>query len=152
MSMELRSDIADRAESRLRSRSSGGRFSGWVLESIFFLREEEDPRSDECLAKVREFRGFDSRKDGDAGRGDLCEDDLVGDFDGALTGEAGSEDGGGGCCGCCCCCCCLCWYSSSSSSAARGFLDVFLEKNFIESSDSSACLNAPLFFGSKIER
>ena len=117
---------------------SGGRLSGCVSESIFFLRDV----SVEWRAKLRGGRGCDdllaSRAEGDSGRcavvaavaafleGEREAEDLVGDLVGEADPGAGAVTG-------------VCWGSmggssgsSSSSSTALGFLEPFLEKNFIE--------------------
>jgi len=135
MSMELRLDMADMAESRFLC--SGGRLSGWMSGSIFFLREEDEPGSVACLTKPRLLRGFGSRA-GEAGAGDAgagvfvwCEAALLGAFfvgDDDLTGEEGSD----------------CEKSSSASSASpECFLDDFLLKKFFIGAESAS----RFFFG-----
>lgn len=59
MSIELRPLMADCDNAERRLRSSGGKLSGWVLVSIFFLREEDEdvePGSVECR-EARDGRG-----------------------------------------------------------------------------------------------
>lgn len=161
ISIELRPLMAVNWESRLRC--SGGRLRGWVSGSIFFRREDDDdePGSVDCLGKALELRSLGLASalpaapappalalepepepgpgPGDAGRANFLVGDLLGDLEAEcfageedLTGEGGSEG--------------LEEKKSSSSnkSGSSGlwgwwcFLDVFLEKNFIESKGPSA--------------
>lgn len=135
-SIELRALIADRAERRFRC--SGGRLRGCVSGSIFFRREDEpEPGSVAWRAKLREVRGglVASRDDDDeSGRCDFTDEVRDVDVEGAVGGPGGSgllggwDDlvGEGGCVSV------KTSGSSSSSSTELGFLELFLEKNFIE--------------------
>lgn len=139
-SIEFRSLIADRvADSRFRC--SGGRLRGCVSGSIFFLREEK-LGSVAWRAKLRGGRGcgdlIASRDEGESGRtAALLEGEREAGPEGLVGNLVGDPEAAGdeGACDCCCCGC-SCGgssaASSSSSSTELGFLELFLEKNFIE--------------------
>lgn len=55
VSMEVRLDMAERRERRLRS--SGGRLRGWVLGSIFRRRDDEEDEDPTLLAEDEEVSG-----------------------------------------------------------------------------------------------